>query len=73
MHEDGGPAAEIGTSGFRMHLIDARATFQGHAEYFDIDPVHTNDAGAQEIAKLVWQTMKSQCVAQPASSGCCQP
>jgi hypothetical protein len=65
--------SEISTDSFRVHLVDTRATFMGHPEYFDIDPVHANDTGAQEIAKLVWQTMKTKCIAQPASSGCCQP
>jgi lysophospholipase L1-like esterase len=66
-------AAELRTDTFRMHLIDTRGVFMGHAEYFDIDPIHANEAGAQEIAKLVWQKMKSECIAQPASSGCCVP
>lgn len=66
-------AAEVSTSTFRVHLIDTRAAFEGHPEYFDLDPVHANDAGGDVIASLVWQTMKSQCIAQPASSGCCQP
>jgi hypothetical protein len=65
--------ASLTTPDFRVHLIDTRATFEGHPEYFDIDPVHANEAGGQEIAKLVWQKMKSECIAQPASSGCCQP
>ncbi len=66
-------AAEVSTSTFRVHLIDTRAAFEGHPEYFGLDPVHANDAGGEEIAKLIWQTMKNQCIAQPASSGCCQP
>jgi lysophospholipase L1-like esterase len=65
--------AELTTPTFRVHLIDTRAAFEGHPEYFDLDPVHANDAGAEVIANLIWQKMKSQCIAQPASSGCCQP
>jgi hypothetical protein len=65
--------AELNTDSFRVHLIDTRATFAGHDDYFGLDPVHANEAGAQEIAKLVWNKMKSECIAQPASSGCCQP
>jgi hypothetical protein len=66
-------APEVSTDTFRMHLVDTRPPFMGHAEYFDIDPIHANEAGAQQIAKLVWQTMKDKCIAQPASSGCCTP
>jgi hypothetical protein len=66
-------AAELETPDFRVHLIDTRATFMGHDEYFGIDPIHANEMGAQKIAELVWQKMKSACIAQPASSGCCAP
>lgn len=66
-------AAEVSTEVFRVHLVDTRPPFMGHPEYFDLDPIHANEAGAQQIAKLVWDTMKSKCIAQPASSGCCTP
>jgi hypothetical protein len=66
-------AAEVTTDTFRVHLLDTRGVFMGHAEYFDLDPIHANEAGAQQIAKLVWDTMKSKCIAQPMSSGCCTP
>jgi hypothetical protein len=66
-------ATELATDTFRMHLIDTVPSFMGHDEYFGLDPIHANEAGAQEIAKLVWEKMKSECIAQPASSGCCAP
>jgi lysophospholipase L1-like esterase len=65
--------AELNTPTFRLHLIDTRAAFEDHPEYFDLDPVHANDAGGDVIAQLIWQKMKSECIAQPASSGCCEP
>jgi lysophospholipase L1-like esterase len=66
-------AAELSSATFKVHLVDTRQAFEGHYEYFDLDPVHANDTGGDVIASLVWQTMKNQCIAQPAGSGCCQP
>jgi lysophospholipase L1-like esterase len=66
--------AQKSTSSFRCHIVDPRMAFQGHSEYFGgADPIHPNAAGSQVLAQLVWDTMKSNCVAQPASSGCCLP
>ena len=67
-------ATELSTDSFRFHLVDTRGTFQGHPEYFGgLDPIHANEAGGRQIARLVWETMKRECIAQPASSGCCKP
>jgi len=65
--------AQMTTSSFGCHVVDTRMAFQGHSEYFSADPIHPNATGSQVIAQLVWDAMKSNCVAQPASSGCCAP
>jgi lysophospholipase L1-like esterase len=65
--------AGLTSSTFGCHLVDTRMAFQGHPEYFGTDPIHTNATGAQVIAQLVWDTMKSNCIAQPAGSTCCTP
>jgi hypothetical protein len=54
-------------------VISAFFGYQGHPESFGADPIHTNATGAQVIAQLVWDTMKSNCIAQPAGSNCCAP
>jgi lysophospholipase L1-like esterase len=61
------------TDTFKCHLVDTRMAFQGHPEYFSGDPIHPNAMGAQVIAQLVWDTMKTNCIAQPASAHCCMP
>lgn len=35
--------------------------------------IHPNTTGSALMAKAVWAKMKDNCVAQPASSGCCAP
>jgi lysophospholipase L1-like esterase len=66
--------ARKSTSTFRCHIVDPRMAFQGHSEYFGAsDPIHPNATGSQVLAQLVWDAMKSDCIAQPASSGCCMP
>lgn len=46
-------------------FVDTRDAFEGHQnEYFLDDGIHPNDAGAQVIADLLWETMVENCVAQ---------
>jgi hypothetical protein len=67
-------ASELQSDTFRVHLIDTRKIFEGHTDDWNLgDGVHANDQGGDAIAKLIWDAMKSNCVAQPASSGCCVP
>ena len=54
-------------------FVDTVPLFQGHPEYFAAADVHENSTGSKVIAKAVVDTMKAHCVAQPASSGCCEP
>ncbi len=64
-------AAELTDETFRVHIIDTRPVFEGHPEYFGLDPIHANEAGGQAIAQLIYDYMKANCIAQPVSSGCC--
>ena len=49
------------------------ALFAGHADWFAPTDIHENPTGSNAIAHAVVDTMKAHCVAQPASSGCCEP
>ena len=64
-----------GASGSTFHcrMLDTRTTFNGHPEYFDSDGLNPSAAGAQALADSIWSTLTTQCIAQPASSGCCTP
>jgi hypothetical protein len=54
-------------------MLDTRPTFSGHPEYFDTDQIHLTAAAYPMLADLVWSTMQNECIARPASSGCCAP
>jgi hypothetical protein len=54
-------------------FVDTVPVFAGHPEYFADADIHENPAGSKAIAKAVVDMMKSKCIAQPASSGCCTP
>jgi GDSL-like Lipase/Acylhydrolase family len=55
------------------YFVDLRPAFSGHPEYFAPADIHPNTMGSAVMAKTVWQKMKDNCIAQPASSGCCEP
>lgn len=55
------------------YFVDLRPVFSGHPEYFAPTDIHPNTMGSAAMAKAVWQTMKDNCLAQPQSSGCCEP
>lgn len=57
----------------RCHFIDFVPIFDGHPEWMADDGVHENALGSAQMAKTIWQTMKDECLGQPASSGCCEP
>lgn len=57
----------------RCHFVDLVPVFQGHPEYFTTADIHPNTSGSAQMAKAVWSTMTSDCVAQKANSGCCEP
>lgn len=54
-------------------FIDTIPLFEGHPEYFAPTDIHENSMGSKVIAKAIVDMMKSKCLAQPASSGCCKP
>jgi lysophospholipase L1-like esterase len=46
-------------------IVDPRAAFAGHLnDYFMLDNIHPNAAGAKALAGLVWNTMVADCIAQ---------
>jgi hypothetical protein len=57
----------------RCHFIDMIPVFEGHPDYFAPTDIHPSPAGSAAMAKVIWQTMKDNCIAQPESSGCCEP
>jgi hypothetical protein len=57
----------------RCHFVDLRPVFMGHPEYFAPTDIHPSLLGSAAMAKAVWKVMKDNCIAQPASSGCCEP
>jgi hypothetical protein len=57
----------------RCHFVNLVPVFDGHPEYFAANDLHPNPTGSKAMAAAVWAKMKQDCVAQPASSGCCTP
>jgi hypothetical protein len=67
-------AKEASADNFHVWMISTVDVFEGHPEYFYVgDNLHANDVGQGKIADKVWKLMKDNCIAQPASSGCCAP
>jgi hypothetical protein len=66
--------AEQRTQGkLRCHFLDLVPVFEGHADWFADDGIHENMLGSAAMAKEVVKIAKDKCIAQPASSGCCEP
>ena len=57
----------------RCHFLSLVPVFEGHMDYFAATDIHPNPMGSKAMAAAVWAKMKQDCVAQPASSGCCTP
>ncbi|HEX4340716.1 MAG TPA: hypothetical protein VH062_32630 [Polyangiaceae bacterium] len=57
----------------RCHFVNLVPVFDGHPEYFAANDLHPNSMGSKAMAAAMWAKMKQDCVAQPASSGCCAP
>lgn len=66
---------EANTAGkLRCHFLDLVPVFQGHqSDWFQPADIHPNKMGSAAMAKAIVQLMKTDCVAQEASSGCCTP
>ena len=48
----------------RCHFIDQREAYAGHMEYFQWDNTHPTLAGSTVSAGLIWNVMKTECIAQ---------
>jgi hypothetical protein len=57
----------------RCHFVDMIPVFEGKTGYFAAGDLHPSNAGSAAMAAEVWRVMTENCVAQPASSGCCRP
>lgn len=66
-------AESASTDTFHVSMVPTVAIFEGHPEYFYSDGLHANDTGEAKIAEAIWQAMKSSCIGQAASGGCCMP
>jgi lysophospholipase L1-like esterase len=65
---------------YHCTFVDTRDAFQGAgntgvamANLIGADGIHPSAAGEAVLADLIWKTMKDNCMAQNASSGCCTP
>ena len=66
--------AEARTEGkLHCHFVDLVPVFEGHADWFADDGIHENNLGSAAMAKEVMKVLKDKCIAQPESSGCCEP
>jgi len=68
---DGAEAKSAGK--LRCHFLDLTPVFAGKTGVFAAGDIHENAAGSALMATAVWQMMQDNCMAQPASSGCCEP
>jgi hypothetical protein len=57
------------------HFLDLRMPFASNGGFSNIggDGVHPTQSGQDIMAKEIWNIMKSACLGQPTSSGCCTP
>ena len=60
-------------SKLRCHFIDFVPIFEGHSDWYADDGIHENALGSAAMAKEVVRVAKANCIAQPQSSGCCEP
>jgi hypothetical protein len=66
-------AFELTGGRMRCHFVDMIPVFEGQSNVFAPGDIHPNSNGSALMAEAIWQTMVDNCVAQPASSGCCEP
>ena len=67
-------SAETLTEGrMRCHFLDLIPLFEGKPELFAPTDIHENAMGSKVIADAIWEMMVDRCIAQDASSGCCEP
>jgi lysophospholipase L1-like esterase len=61
------------TKPIRCHFVDMVPVFAGQDKVFADGDIHPNPKGSKLMADAIWARMKQECIAQPASSGCCTP
>jgi lysophospholipase L1-like esterase len=66
-------AMSLATPTFRTYVLDLIPIFDGHADWIADDGIHANDTGENKMADEIWQIMKTNCIGQAESSGCCAP
>ncbi len=66
-------AAEMTTADYRVYLVDTAPLMKDHPDWYVDALIHVNSDGAKLIADAIYKLMKDHCIAQPESSGCCQP
>ena len=64
--------ASYSTPEFRAYFVDSIPLMQSHPDWY-ADLIHVNADGAKLIGDAIYQIMKDNCIAQPESSGCCEP
>ena len=66
--------AEAMTGGkLRCHWVELTDVFKGHPDWFAAGDIHPTPEGSAAMAKKMNDVMKQDCLAQPVSSGCCEP
>jgi len=55
------------------HFVDLIPVFDDHPDYFAPTDIHPNPRGSAAMAATIWEQMTVECIAQPESSGCCEP
>ena len=66
--------AEMMSAGkLRCHWVELTDVFKGHADWFALADIHPTPEGSAAMAKKMNEVMKAGCLAQPESSGCCEP
>ncbi len=66
-------AAAMTTADFRTYLVDVAPLMKDHPDWYSDALIHVNSSGAKLIGDAIYKLMKDNCIAQPESSGCCQP
>jgi hypothetical protein len=65
-------AAELTTAEYRVYLVDTAPLMKDHPSWYVDGLIHVNADGAKLIGDAIYGLMKSNCIAQPESRGCCQ-
>ena len=64
---------QLTTPDFRVYLLDTAPLMKDHPTWYVDGLIHVNADGSKLIGDAVYKIMKDNCIAQPESSGCCDP